>query len=90
VRGVLHFGPFSPLFTGVRGKKNSRKFAVANGSPTHRQALDNRLCRIRLASKCGDFAPFVAPLCIKWLRLVTTQLPEKFWPLKTRVGRTSS
>jgi hypothetical protein len=67
-------------------KKNSAKFAVANGSPTHRQALVNRLCRTRLASKCGDFAPFVAPMCIKGLRLVTMQLPEKFWPSKQGLG----
>jgi hypothetical protein len=64
-------------------KRNSRKFAVANGSPTHRQALDNRLCRTRLASKCGNFAPFVAPMCIKGLRLVTMLLPREILAYRT-------
>jgi hypothetical protein len=58
------------LFPRVRRKKKV-EFSEVRGSkrppPTHRQALDNRLCRTRLVSKCGDFAPFVAPLCIKGL-----------------------
>jgi hypothetical protein len=57
---------------------NSRKFTVANSSSTHRQALINRLSRTSLASERGDYVVFVAPMCIKGLRLVTMQLPEKF------------
>jgi hypothetical protein len=34
-----------------------------------------------LASKRGHYVVFVAPFCIKGLRLVTVQLPEKSWPI---------
>jgi hypothetical protein len=67
-------------FQQLRGKKrNSAKFTVANSSSTHRQVLINRLYRTSLASERGDYVVFVAPLCIKGLRLVTVQLPEKSW-----------
>jgi hypothetical protein len=59
-------------------KSNSRKFAVANGSSTDRQALENRLCGTPLGSKRGNLVAVVAPLRIKGLRLVTVQPPEKF------------
>ena len=70
-------------------KKNSRKFAVANGSSTYRQALENRLCSTPLGSKRGNLVAVVAPLCIKGLRLVTVQLPEKSWPTGPGLNRTS-
>ena len=63
-------------------KRNSRKFAVANGSSTYRQAPAYGLCYPPSWSKRSDLAPFVAPLCIKGLRLVTVQLPEKCSPNK--------
>jgi len=70
-------------------KWNSRKFAVANGSSTYRQALENRLCSTPLGSKRGNLVAVVAPLCIKGLRLVTVQLPEKSWPTGPGLNRTS-
>jgi hypothetical protein len=68
--------------TRVRGKnkRNSAKFKVANGSSTHRQALDDRPCCSPSAPKRSDLVLFVAPLCIKGLRLVTAQLPKKLRP----------
>src|SRR5215208_7630000 len=59
-------------------KENSRKFKVANGSSTARQALENRLCGTPLGSKRGNLVAVVAPLRIKGLRLVTARPPEKF------------
>src|SRR5215211_8780746 len=58
--------------------KNSQKFAVASYSSTQRQPPDNRPCCTPLGSKYPDLVAAVAPLCIKWLRLVTVQLPENF------------
>src|SRR5829696_2690230 len=68
-------------------KKNSAKFTVANSSSTHRQTLNNGLQSIPLASKCGHYVVFVAPLCIKGLRLVTVQRPEKSWPIRPEQRR---
>src|SRR5829696_3281440 len=56
-------------------------FTVANGSSTHRQALNDRPCCSPSAPKRGDLVLFVAPLCIKGLRLVTARLPEKSSPI---------
>src|SRR5829696_7619705 len=70
-------------------KRNSRKFTVANGSPTQRQPHDNRPCCTPLTSKRSDLVLFVAPLCIKGLRLVTGQLPEKSSPIGPGLNRTS-
>src|SRR5215212_6846556 len=70
-------------------KRNSPKFTVANGSSTHRQALDNRPCCTPLGSKRPDLVAVVAPLCIKWLRLATVQLPEKSWLFGPGLDRTS-
>src|SRR5829696_9183140 len=70
-------------------KWNSRKFTVANGSPTQRQPHDNRPCCTPLTSKRSDLVLFVAPLCIKGLRLVTGQLPEKSSPIGPGLNRTS-
>jgi hypothetical protein len=38
----------------------------------------------------SDLVPFVAPLCIKGLRLVTMQLPKKCSPIGPWLKRTSS
>src|SRR5215212_10546812 len=56
-------------------------FTVANGSSTHRQALNDRPCCSPSAPKRGDLVLFVAPPCIKGLRLVTARLPEKSSPI---------
>jgi hypothetical protein len=67
------------LFTQVRGKKrNSRKFAVASDPPSSAVSTPRRHFAAPSASKRGDLVAFVAPLCIKLLRLVTALLPEKF------------
>src|ERR687897_751609 len=50
----------------------SALFALTSGAT----ALDKVVDEL----KAYDFVPFVAPLCIKGLRLVTVQLPEKSWP----------
>src|SRR5215218_3159746 len=73
------YSPF-PLFTGVRGKGYSRKFTVANGSSTYRQAPGYGLCYTPSGSKGSDLVLFVAPFRIKGLRLVTAQLPKKLRP----------
>src|SRR5215207_1559386 len=48
-----------------------------------RQPHDKRPCSTPLGSKRSDLVLFVAPLCIKGLRLVTVQLPEKFLGRRT-------
>src|SRR5215203_2474188 len=62
-------------------KRNSRKFAVASYSSTRLQPLDNRPWRSTPAPNRGNLVAVVAPMCIKGLRLVTMQLPEKFSPI---------
>src|SRR5215208_3736723 len=79
----------SPLFTGMRGKRNSRKCAGASDSSTQRQSLGNRPWCSPPALKRGDLVAVVAPFCIKGLRLVTMQLPEKFSPIGVGTNRTS-
>jgi hypothetical protein len=83
------FLSFAPLFTGVPRKWNSAKFAVASYSSTRRQAPDDRLCCTTLGSKHHNLVAVVAPMCIKELRLVTIQLPEKFSPIGAGINRTS-
>src|SRR5215207_11642868 len=61
--------------------RNSRKFAVASYSCTQRQPLHNKPCCTPLGLKHPDLVAVVAPICIKKLRLVTMQLPEKFSPI---------
>src|SRR5215207_7909589 len=78
--------PYSPKCV---EKRNSRKFTVATCSSTKRQTLDNGLCSTPLASKRSDLVAVVAPLCINGLRLVTGQLPEKYWPIGPGHKRTS-
>ena len=70
-------------------KRNSRKFAVASYSSTWLQPLHNRLCCTPLGSNHPDLVAVVAPMCIKGLRLVTMQLPEKFSPVGLRTNRSS-
>jgi hypothetical protein len=80
-----------PLFTEVRGrgllgtspKNNSRKFAVASRPPDAAAIVPPRLGGTPSAPKRGDYVPFVAPFCIKGLRLATSQLPENFSPHRT-------
>jgi hypothetical protein len=69
--------PFAPMLRSA-WKSNSRKFTVANGSSMQRQPHDKRPCSTPLGSKRSDLVAVVAPFCIKGLRLVTVQLPEKF------------
>src|SRR5215203_6556109 len=73
----------------IADKANSRKFAVASYSSARRQALDNRLCCAPLGSKHPDLVAVVAPMCIKGLRLVTMQLPEKFSAIVLGTNRSS-
>src|SRR5215218_3382830 len=82
-------GPSSRPIHRSAWKKNSRKFTVANGFFTQRQPHDNRPCCTPLTSKRSDLALFVAPICIKGLRLVTVQLPEKSSPIGPGLNRTS-
>src|SRR5215218_2736762 len=62
-------------------KRDSPKFTVASDFSTQRQPPDKRPCCTPLGSKYPDLVAAVAPLCIKWLRLVTVQLPENFSPI---------
>jgi hypothetical protein len=78
------------LFTGVRGKnRNSAKFTVASYSSTRLQPLDKRLWCSPPAPKRPELVAVVAPICIKGLRLVTVQLPEKFSPIGLGTNRRS-
>src|SRR5215208_6236562 len=78
-----------PQYARTSPKRNSRKFAVASGSPTQCQPLDNRPCRPPVAPGRSDLVAVVAPICIKGLRLVTGQLPEKSRPIGPGHKRTS-
>src|SRR5215217_1872623 len=73
-------GQLSALIHPSAWKGNSRKFAVASDSSRQRQSFDNSPCFASLGSKRSDLVAVVAPMCIKGLRLVTVQLPEKSWP----------
>src|SRR5215217_323632 len=68
-------------------KRNSRKFTVASDSSTRFQHLDNRRWCSPPAPKRSDLVAVVAPFCIKGLRLVTMQLPEKFSPIGLGTNR---
>src|SRR5215208_7178361 len=57
----------------------SRKFAVASAPPSSAASAQERHGDTVLGSKRTYQVAFVAPLCIKGLRLVTLQLPEKSW-----------
>jgi hypothetical protein len=62
-------------------KRNSRKFKVASYSSTWFQLPGNRRWCSPPAPKRSELVAVVAPMCIKGLRLVTMQLPEKFSPI---------
>src|SRR5215208_3363077 len=70
-------------------KRNSAKFTVANdpsgASPSTRLQHGDTL----LASIRSNLVPFVAPIYIKGLRLVTVQLPEKSSSIGPGINRTS-
>jgi hypothetical protein len=70
-------------------KRNSRKFAVASYSFTRLQPLVKRPCCSPPAPKHSELVAVVAPFCIKGLRLVTMQLPEKFSPIGVGTNRSS-
>src|ERR671913_1965719 len=61
-------------------KRNSPKFEVASNRPSATRNTPQRHGGTPPAPKRNDYAPFVAPLCIKRLRLVTMQLPENYGP----------
>src|SRR5215212_2010038 len=69
--------------------KNSRKFSVDSVPPSSAARAQEWPGGTVLGSKRGDQVAFVAPLCIKALRLVTLQLPEKFSPIGPGLDRTS-
>jgi hypothetical protein len=73
----------------VEKKRNSPKFAVASYSSTRLQPLDNSPCCSPPAPKRSELVAVVAPMCIKGLRLVTAQLPEKFSPIGVGTNRSS-
>jgi hypothetical protein len=58
-------------------KWNSRKFGVASNPVTVAPSIPQRYGVGSSAPKRVDQVGSVAPLCSKWLRLVTAQLPEK-------------
>jgi hypothetical protein len=70
-------------------KRNSRKFTVANGPSGASPSTQLQHGGTPLASKRSDLVPFVAPICIKGLRLVTGQLPEKSSPIGAGINRPS-
>jgi hypothetical protein len=68
------------------------KFSEVHGSKLLLYAaltLDNRPWCCPPAPKCGDLVAVVTPMCIKGLRLVTMQLPEKFSPIGLGTNRSS-
>jgi uncharacterized protein YjbI with pentapeptide repeats/cell division protein FtsB len=63
--------------SGSSAKGNSRKFGVASNRVTVAPSIPQRYGVESSAPKRVDQVGSVAPLCSKWLRLVTAQLPEK-------------
>src|SRR5215218_10256431 len=73
--GVLTLWPF---IHERRGKnRNSRKFTVASNHSDAAVSTRQQPGGTPSASERSDLVAVVAPLCIKELRLVTAQLPEK-------------
>src|SRR4051794_12188891 len=70
-------------------KRHSRKFAVASDPTDAAASTRKRPDGTPQASKRGDYVLLVAQTCIKELRLVTAQLPEKYSPLGPGPRRTS-
>jgi hypothetical protein len=65
----------------VLKKCNSTKFKVASNPSNAAVSNPERHGSTTSEPKRGDQVAFVAPLCIKGLRLVTLQLPENFSPI---------
>src|SRR5215208_783204 len=72
-----------PQYARTSPNPNSAKFAVASYPSCTASSSRQRHGGTSSASKRGDYVVFVAPLCIKRLRLVTEQLPENFWRPRT-------
>src|SRR5215217_3070445 len=70
-------------------KGNSRKFGVASVPPSSAASALGRHGGTILGSNRTYQVAFVAPLCIKRLRLATLQLPENFSPIGPEQSRTS-
>ena len=79
-RGALRLGPLLALIHPSAWKRNSAKFKVAGDPPSSAASIPRRHFAEPSAPKRGDLVAFVAALCIKVLRLVTLQLPEKSLP----------
>src|SRR5829696_201064 len=62
-------------------KKNSRKFTVAINHSDAAESTRQQHGGTPSASKRSDLVAVVAPFCIKELRHVTVQLPEKSGPI---------
>jgi hypothetical protein len=72
-----------PTLFGQSQKGNSPKFTVASDRSDAAVSTRQQHGGTPLASKRSDLVAVVAPLCIKELRLVTMQLPEKFLACRT-------
>jgi hypothetical protein len=74
-------------------KLNSPKFAVASNPSDAVVSTRQQHGGTLSAPKRSDLVAVVAPFCIKELRLVTMQLPEKFsligWVIGWGLNRTS-
>src|SRR3954447_17402613 len=69
--------PKRPIHRSAWKKRYSRKFAVASVPPSSAASAPERHGGTVLGSKRSYLVAFVAQLCSKALRLVTTLLPEK-------------
>jgi hypothetical protein len=76
-RGLAAPAHLLAVFTNVGENWNSRKFAVASNLSDTVTSTPKLRGATTSASKRGEYVPFVAPLCIKGLQVVTVQLPEK-------------
>jgi hypothetical protein len=70
-------------------KSNSRKFKVASDPSSSAPSTRVRHGGASSEFERRDLVAFGAPVCIKGLRLVTTQLPEKSPPIGPGLNRTS-
>src|SRR5215208_3741833 len=82
-------GPSSRPIHRSAWKRNSRKLAVANGPSGASPSTGLRHEGTPSGPKRPDLVAVVAPLCIKGLRRVTVQLPEKSSPIGPGTDRTS-
>jgi hypothetical protein len=76
-------------YSGTSWKTNSMKFAVASDPSVPAAGARQLHSGALSASKRGNQVAFVSSACIKGLRLVTVQLPEKFSPIGPEFNRTS-